>query len=80
MYKIVTKTKKDKFKLIHIYLEIIHTRNPKKLTYDQLIKILDKEFGLDVTIGELDIYFEPTLSEQSLDINLMNDNLMWGYD
>lgn len=80
MYKIVTDSKKDKFKLMHIYLTIIHERNPKKLTYDQLTTILRNEFGLEVTIGELDVYFEPTLGEESLDNTLMANNLMSGYD
>ncbi len=66
----------DKQKLIHTYITIVQDHNKSlKLSYNEIARMVKEDFNYDVTIDEVRLYFEPTIAEEELDMQLQMGNL-----
>ncbi len=79
MVKIIN-DKTDKQKLLKIYVPIIedHFKNIQ-LSYNEIGKHLRLMFNTDATIEDIQLYFEPTIEEDILDLELLTKNLGYSY-
>lgn len=66
---LIIKQKKDKQKLLNIYIPIIQDMNKSiVLSYNELIKQLKLNFNLDCSLEDIRLYFEPNIFEEELDL------------
>jgi hypothetical protein len=73
--------KTDKQKLLEIYVPIIQDYSEDiKLSYNEIIRQLKVNFNFDATIDDIYLYFEPTIFEETedLELTIKNNGLIYG--
>ncbi len=73
--KSTIKNKLDKQKFIYLYLNILKIKNNNKLSNEEIVELLDVNFNYKVTIDDIKLFFEPTVEEDSLDLQLQMKHL-----
>lgn len=64
----------DGFRL-GVYVMALRTKYPEIVTFEDQVKALHDEFGINVTERQLWLLEEPTVEEEELDYRLMYNNL-----
>lgn len=76
-----TNKKTTKQQLLHTYISIIKDHNKGfSLSYNAYIKYLKEYFNFNVTHKDLELYFQPNIDEDNLDLKLQLLNLGVSYD
>ncbi len=66
----------DKQKLIHTYITIIQDYNKGlKLSYNEIVRLVKSNFNYTITLKDVELYFEPNINEERLDLQLQMNNL-----
>jgi hypothetical protein len=66
----------DRQKMIHIYLKILNISNNNLFSNVEIVSLLKSKFDYDVSIKDVQLYFEPTLFEDEIDLRLQMKHLM----
>jgi hypothetical protein len=66
----------DRQKMIHIYLKILNISNNNLFSNVEIVSLLKSKFDYDVSIKDVQLYFEPTLFEEEIDLRLQMKHLM----
>jgi hypothetical protein len=69
------KVRLDKQKFIYLYLNILKIKSNNKLSNEEIVELLDVNFNYKVTIDDIKLFFEPTIDEESLDLQLQMKHL-----
>jgi hypothetical protein len=66
----------DRQKMIHIYLKILNISNNNLFSNVEIVSLLKSKFDYDVSIKDVQLYFEPTLFEDEIDLRWQMKHLM----
>jgi hypothetical protein len=66
----------DRQKMIHIYLKILNISNNNLFSNVEIVSLLKSKFDYDVSIKDVQLYFEPTVFEDEIDLRLQMKHLM----
>lgn len=74
--KRIKSTITDKQKLLHVYISIIQDYNKNLiLSYNEYVRVIKRDFNYTATVEEVRLYFEPTIEEDIIDLQLQMNNL-----
>jgi hypothetical protein len=66
----------DRQKMIHIYLKILNISNNNLFSNVEIVSLLKSKFDYDVLVKDVQLYFEPTVFEDEIDLRLQMKHLM----
>lgn len=66
----------DRQKMIHIYLKILNISNNNLFSNVEIVSLLKSNFDYDVSVKDVQLYFEPTFIEEEIDLRLQMKHLM----
>lgn len=66
----------DRQKMIHIYLKILNISNNNLFSNVEIVSLLKSKFDYDVSIKDVQLYFEPTVFEDEIDLRLQMKHLI----
>jgi hypothetical protein len=66
----------DRQKMIHIYLKILNISNNNLFSNVEIVSLLKSKFDYDVLEKDVQLYFEPTVFEDEIDLRLQMKHLM----
>jgi len=66
----------DRQKMIHIYLKILNISNNNLFSNVEIVSLLKSKFDYDVLEKDVQLYFEPTVFEDEIDLRLQMKHLI----
>ena len=66
----------DRQKMMHIYLKILNISNNNLFSNVEIVSLLKSKFDYDVLEKDVQLYFEPTVFEDEIDLRLQMKHLM----